>query len=110
MVERIPAPLPYGRQAAPLFHPSNHPNTRLPNEFHSDIPAKVHTDVPAHLDATKAALAPYLLSYSQKQAARCPGGLRRPEPALPRQHLPQVRHDQALALLNRPKNARFRAF
>ncbi|MDQ2793937.1 MAG: hypothetical protein M3Y12_08015 [Bacteroidota bacterium] len=36
----------------------------MPNQFHSDIPAKVLTDVQQHLDAIKAALAPYLLSLT----------------------------------------------
>lgn len=36
----------------------------MPNQFHADIPAKVLTDVQQHLDAIKAALAPYLLSLT----------------------------------------------
>ncbi len=36
----------------------------MPNEFHQTIPAKVLTDVQQHLDAIKAALAPYLLSLT----------------------------------------------
>ena len=36
----------------------------MPNAFHTDIPAKVLTDVQTHLDAIKAALAPYLLSLA----------------------------------------------
>lgn len=36
----------------------------MPNQFQSDIPAKVITDVQAHLEAIRAALAPYLLSLT----------------------------------------------
>ncbi len=36
----------------------------MPNEFHQDIPAKVLADVQQHLDAIKAALAPYLISLT----------------------------------------------
>lgn len=36
----------------------------MPNEFHQDIPSKVLADVQQHLDAIKAALAPYLLSLT----------------------------------------------
>ena len=36
----------------------------MPNEFHQTIPAKVLADVQQHLDAIKAALAPYLLSLT----------------------------------------------
>ena len=36
----------------------------MPNEFHSDIPAPVLQDVQQHLDAIRAALAPYLVSLT----------------------------------------------
>ena len=36
----------------------------MPNQFHSDIPSKVIADVQSHLDAIKAALAPYLLALT----------------------------------------------
>ena len=37
----------------------------MPNEFHQDVPAKVLADVQQHLNAIKAALAPYLLFNRQ---------------------------------------------
>ena len=39
----------------------------MPNEFHSDIPAAVLKEVQQHLDAARAALAPYLLPLTPKQ-------------------------------------------
>ena len=39
----------------------------MPNQFHSDIPAPVLTEVQTHLDAIKAALAPYLLSLTPEE-------------------------------------------
>ena len=39
----------------------------MPNQFHSDIPAPVLATVQTHLDAIKAALAPYLLSLTPKE-------------------------------------------
>ena len=39
----------------------------MPNEFHQDIPAAVLADVQKHLDAIKAALAPYLISLTSDE-------------------------------------------
>ncbi len=39
----------------------------MPNEFHTDVPASVLADVQQHLDAIRAALAPYLLSLTPKE-------------------------------------------
>lgn len=44
----------------------------MPNEFHQDIPAPVLADVQQHLDAIKAALAPYLLSLTPEQRRTLP--------------------------------------
>lgn len=39
----------------------------MPNEFHQDIPAPVLATVQQHLDAIKAALAPYLISLTPNE-------------------------------------------
>ena len=39
----------------------------MPNEFHQDIPAPVLADVQQHLDAIRAALAPYLISLTPEE-------------------------------------------
>ncbi|RZK38313.1 MAG: hypothetical protein EOO61_08080 [Hymenobacter sp.] len=44
----------------------------MPNQFHQTIPAAVLADVQTHLDAIKAALAPYLISLTPEERKTIP--------------------------------------